>query len=498
MSHISKNSNIFFMFFKITRLLMYIFILSSIVLSILSYKGNTLYLIIYSLLINLVLLNSFKKKSTFFETFFGVFLWLGFWFKLVFIIVFFNDHHFREGVSSFYDTANNKLILIDETLLISSLAFLAYLLACFTKDKLFSFVNLDNNHIKPYRNNSIFFKLQKYIIPIFVFFIVFVVFFNLDKLIYQRGMISQSNYNYFINGSIKWLLLFGFSSIFSILIYYNIFKKRNLYFLSFISLIEVSMSNISYLSRASIFNSLSIFYGIYKSNKTFKLNLSIKYFIIYFITILILFFVTVSTVNFLRTYYYIASNDEVKIKYENKSLKIYSKKNQKKIKEHYNNIPRAITEFYSLAINRWVGIDSMLAVTSHQDKNMNLFIDSLKENYDPARAPFYERVIQERTFNLNNKIYGIKTPGIIAFLFYSGSIFFLFISIYTITLISIYFENYLLKKTNNPIFCSIIMQVIAYRLIHFGYLPKQSYLLFGAIFLTLLIHIIFDKIFKDR
>ena len=497
MSHLSKNSNIFFMFFKITKLLIYIFILSSIVLSIYLYEGNKLYLVIYSLLINFVLLNSFKKKSTFFETFFGVFLWLGFWFKFSFIIIFYKGYHFRESVSSFYDSANNRLILIDETLLISSLAFIAYLLACYTKDKFISFVNLKNNHIKYFRNNTTFFKLQKYIIPMFVFFIVFVVFFNLDKLIYQRGMISQSNYNYFINGSIKWLLLFGFSSIFSILIYYNIFKKRNLYFLSFISLIEVSISNISYLSRGSIFNSLSIFYGIYKSNKTFKLNLSIKYFVIYFIAILIFFFATVSTVNFLRTYYYVSSDDGMKIKYENKSLKIYSNKDQKQIEERYNNLPRAIEEFGSLAVNRWVGIDAMVAVTSHQDKSINLFIDSLKENYDPTKGPFYERIIQQKKLNIHSNIYGIVTPGIFAFLFYSGSIFFLFISIYIIILTSLYFENYLLKKTNNPIFCSIIMQVIAYRLIHFGYLPKQSYLLFGAIFLTLLIHIISDKIFKD-
>ena len=44
-------------------------------------------------------------------------------------------------------------------------------------------------------------------------------FFNLDNLIYQRGMISQSTYPFYINGIIKWSLLFGLSSIISILIF---------------------------------------------------------------------------------------------------------------------------------------------------------------------------------------------------------------------------------------------------------------------------------------
>ena len=110
--------------------------------------------------------------------------------------------------------------------------------------------------------------------------------------------------------------------------------------------------------------------------------------------------------------------------YENKSLKIYSNKDQKQIEERYNNLPRAIEEFGSLAVNRWVGIDAMLAVTSHQDKSINLFIDSLKENYDPTKGPFYERIIQQKKLNIHSNIYGIVTPGIFAFLFYSGSIFF--------------------------------------------------------------------------
>ena len=45
---------------------------------------------------------------------------------------------------------------------------------------------------------------------------------------------------------------------------------------------------------------------------------------------------------------------------------------------------------------------------------------------------------------------------------------------------------------NSVIFSSLVGFVLGYRLIHFGYIPKQSYLLVGAIILIILI----IKIFK--
>ena len=100
--------------------------------------------------------------------------------------------------------------------------------------------------------------------------------------------------------------------------------------------------------------------------------------------------------------------------------------------------------------------------------------------------------------NLNPVTYGIKTPGIVSFLYFTGSKLFVFVLAYLIVLIFILLEKYLLKILLNPIFCSLIMQVIAYRLIHFGYLPAQSYLLFGSIFLTILIHLFLNKVFKKK
>jgi hypothetical protein len=46
----------------------------------------------------------------------------------------------------------------------------------------------------------------------------------------------------------------------------------------------------------------------------------------------------------------------------------------------------------------------------------------------------------------------------------------------------------------NIILCSLLAQVIAFRFASFGYVPAQSYLLFGSIFLNIIIIFVADKL----
>ncbi len=50
----------------------------------------------------------------------------------------------------------------------------------------------------------------------------------------------------------------------------------------------------------------------------------------------------------------------------------------------------------------------------------------------------------------------------------------------------------------NIILCSLMGQVVAYRYAHFGYVPAQSYLLFGSLFLNVLLIYFFDRYLSYR
>ena len=85
----------------------------------------------------------------------------------------------------------------------------------------------------------------------------------------------------------------------------------------------------------------------------------------------------------------------------------------------------------------------------------------------------------------------------IAFLYYPGSLFFLFVSIVSLCLFAstIEFISFMISK-KNMFFSSLISMVISYRFIHFGYLPYQSYLLFGSLFFVIFLVFLFFNISK--
>ena len=86
-----------------------------------------------------------------------------------------------------------------------------------------------------------------------------------------------------------------------------------------------------------------------------------------------------------------------------------------------------------------------------------------------------------------DNVKGNTLPGILAFSYYSGSYYILFIIIFMITIFGTFLEYISFKlSSQNLIFSALIGQVIAFRFIHFGYLPHQSYLLFGTILITII------------
>ena len=259
MSHLLKKNKKTLYFLRYFFLLL---IISMILSTLFFYDGNKVILAVYAILINFILCLGFYKNSTFFELFFGSLLWLGFWFKFFVLTVIYNiiydANKFYEGFSeSFLNLSDtDKFEIIDKSLITSCFAFVAYILASFSV----KFLVTPKKNILNYED-EFFIKFQNFFIIIFIFTVILIAFFNLDNLIYQRGMISQSTYPFYINGIIKWSLLFGLSSIISILIFYNLKNKKLIYFLSFLSIFEASISNFSYLSRASIFNTFAIFVG---------------------------------------------------------------------------------------------------------------------------------------------------------------------------------------------------------------------------------------------
>tara|TARA_B100000795_G_scaffold265600_1_gene247641 strand:+ start:528 stop:1046 length:519 start_codon:yes stop_codon:yes gene_type:complete len=163
--------------------------------------------------------------------------------------------------------------------------------------------------------------------------------------------------------------------------------------------------------------------------------------------------------------------------------------------------PRELIQF--MIINRWTGIDSLILVSSSKSKGYDLFIRALKEEKNYLDHTFYEKEfgLNVRKTNADTDktiMKGNTLPGIISFLYYTGSPVFLLLSIILIFFIFNSLENFLRYFTNNNlVFICFISNMIVTRLFHFGYAPKDSYMFLVSIVLSILFYSILMR-FKPR
>ena len=151
-----------------------------------------------------------------------------------------------------------------------------------------------------------------------------------------------------------------------------------------------------------------------------------------------------------------------------------------------------------LIAGRWVGIEGVMAVSSNKEDGYKLFINSFNDKFDYSNS-YYENKIKksEHTYQKNPKIFTVYVPGIVAFLFYTKSMLFLFVGIFLLSLLCSFIEYLSYRFSfNNIVFSTVIGNVLAYRLAHFGYMPQNTYKFLISVFFTIGIVYLFLKIFN--
>ena len=500
MSHLLKKDKKILLVIKLALFVPLIWIFSR---AILDYSGHKLIYFLFSIISFYMIYFSFRKKSLFYENFFGVFLFLGFWFKFSVILSF--NLGYGEGIDSAVLISPQNF---DDALIVSIFGFLGFIFYGHLREIYIYYPS----KIELTLNLPQYQKYRSLIISIFICLILSVCFANIHFKIYQRGLIGE-NYHFLISGFIKTSLLYFLSFCSAIILYFDLIRFKKIFILLiFIFILETFFSSISMLSRGMIFNSLALLFALYKFTNKLKIDLSLSFFVKILIFLIISFFISVASVNYLRIHFHgigVDLNDETKIQIINKSSDQFEKSEKgKEIKKSYNkelfdlhtkqsNFKVYNNGIFNLIVYRWVGIEPLLIITKNKDQlNFKLFKESLYEKFRPNSPSFYETKFGLKPLGhnqLNPKVKGNTLPGIIAFLFFSGSYAFLFFSIFIFCFFASILEFLtfrLLEK--NMLASSVIAMTISYRYAHFGYLPKQSYLLFGSI-IGLIIMLFFIK-----
>ncbi|MFA6901878.1 MAG: hypothetical protein WC236_02215 [Gallionellaceae bacterium] len=447
------------------KYVIYISIIALAIAGLFHYEGSLYIYLIFSIVSNVLLYFGFRKNAIFFDTFIGIFFWLGFWLKLS-VRICFSDGRFREAVGNFDGSA----AAFDQALLVTSCGLMGLLAASFVREK---FIFRYPEKLKKCSRDSVlnfYSEYRKLILVGFVVLFISVALTNALFGIYQRGEITKTELPWGLNGVYKWLLLFGLASVSAMILRYEILaKNRVTYPVVIISLLESFATNVSLLSRGMILNVSALVYGIYSILKVDSIKVNYRFVVATFLMFTIIFASSVFVVNYIR------SPDTKKLgQSQNQSLKISEASSMAK----------------PLLLDRWVGIEGVMAVSSSPRLGWELWQSAWKEKYSENTISFYDQnlIVSPYLDDDFTVVHFISLPGILAFCFYPGSFAFLFGCMFLLGLFAVFIEMSAYKLAgNNLILCSLIAEVVAFRFASFGYVPAQSYLLFGSIFLNLII-----------
>jgi hypothetical protein len=435
-----------------------------------NYKGNVHYYTLFTVVANALLINGLRRNALFFDTFIGAFLWLGFWLKYSLRIAL-NQPSFRDVLA--FDGSPEAF---DRVLIISSCGLAAFILSSLVRSRFFVYPIVAPSC----QESGLFLLYRKYRLQFVLLFLVIVVLVALSNAwlgIYQRGMVAHTVLPFGLNGIYKWLLQFGLASISALIIRYEIELNRNISFMAVIPpLLEGLFSNVSLLSRGMVLNASALGLGALRllgpNNVRRQLVRITAISAIFFA----LFVTSVLAVNILRATSYEAAADNLVT--------------QKPRTDHPNVV--TITHMtVPLFLDRWVGIEGVVAVSAYSGLGWDLWREAWLERMLEGEMSIYDRKFIDSPYKISidkSQFHFVSLPGIVAFLYFPGSLIFLFLAIMFCGWIGAAIEIGTYRFAGqNWVLCSLVAQVVAYRFIHFGYVPAQSYMLFGTLLLNVAI-----------
>lgn len=440
------------------------------VMTITNYKSNIILYIIYSSIVLYCLLLSSKRQTKIFIFFVFFFLFFGLWFKLS-INSFTNFKYLRNTGNFFksnYVFDTNNLDVVVQISMFSFLFFFLPLLIPRIKKKIFKFSNQEKNILSFYLN------YEKYLLIFLSVILIIIPILNIIFNFYQKGQIPEKKNIYFFYNF--WINYFA-PCLLSYLIYFSC--KNNNYKFFFIILIEPTLSAISAFSRWVILIYYVYFIGFIKSQIIFKK----KYVLLFLIGSII--FTIISNLN-------VYQSRENRFKQAAIEFSVYLENN----KNHEIKFNHYIK---NIIFNRFLGTDGIMAVITSNNQSFKNLSMSLKSDDIFNKSSFYEKNYLFISSNDNKaffkkNIISQNSPGIIAFLLFSGSQTFLYTLIFLISFVLLKLENILNILFKNKIFISVIMFHLVYKIFHFGFSPSNSYKFLIGISICIISPILINKL----
>ncbi len=455
---------------KVAFYLFWVLVLALFVAGCFNYAGHWSVYLLFSVVANALLYCGFRKNAIFFDTFIGLFFWLGFWLKFTDRII------FAQGIFTLAPYFDGTPAAFDRGLLVASCGLFGLLLASFAREKFwycYPKTLAETAHhglLKFYQHH------RKAVWAMFVLLIIFVGVSNIYLGVYQRGTLPQTKLPFGLNGVYTWLLMFGLASISTVIIRLEMLLNSAFSASAAgIGLFESFVTNTSMLSRGMLLNAGALLYGVASALKKHTVTVKVRSIFATALVFFVLFMTSVLVVNYLRVSIFQVKAEEVSA----------------------SQIKGMVSPLF---LSRWLGIEEVLAVTSHPELGWHVWNEAWKEKptTQAEKTHFFDRVFTQvpQVEIDRSKFHFISTlPGVVAFFFYPGSFLFLLAGMFFLGWLAAGIEYLAYHLSGmNVILCAFFAQVLAFRFMNFGYAPAQSYLLLGTLVANLMIIYLANRI----
>jgi hypothetical protein len=513
-------------FVKIFGSLFLIVLIAFFCLGLRGYSGNKVLYTVFTLVSAWMLISAFRQFKGYGYLFLAVFLWLGFWLKLTLHLIL--NYSFIEPVGMF----SGNSAQLDQALVVVTVAFIGLSLG----KSVFSVI-LSKDRSKPNENYSSssypawYPKYRRLIWTALVLVSALIIYVNLKFGIHLIGMLPRTILMWPLNSLIAWALNIGLATAVTTMAWWDIQLGRNSSPSVFAIILEALCSSVAVMSRAMyIFHSLPPLFALGRTGYIARLAVWKKMLLgILFLTFLVASIAAVST---LRNYLYqspdaysstryqvayarwevatstiyvlekslpsVVVSERAKIKEKIEALRIEVAQlvkilEEEKMKFRQANLQESrqtsflmnefgyqlqggfATQIMHLSVDRWIGLEGLLAVVSYPEKSMNLFLHALTDKPVVGKPDIYQTISQSIYLKANMEIFKFASlPGAVGFLFYSNSYAVVALGMFIFSFLILALEKAVGFLTRNPLLASLYGAAVASMIAQFGVQPRSS------------------------
>jgi hypothetical protein len=421
---------------------LWIFLILTAALTVLgarAYNGTRLLYIIFSIICNAQLVLSLRRQKTYSYPILSILFWLGFWLKITLHIII--NYPYQEPVG-FFDYSSNmydKVIII--IICIIAALFASGELTFYIIKKSTTCIDMQVSTLK---HESVFLWLK--ILPaILAIMIGIISILNLSIGIQQAGLITRTRLPFYLGTLVSWLLSVGFILSIATLIFWDTEREKRWLWYIALTLFEGFMSSVSLMSRAIfIFHVGPVFLALFIKDG-FALRTKLRRTIGVGCVSLLIFMGSIVTVTSLREFYYNGDRN-----WPSAVGGLFHNENQNVPSVH---IAGTLATLSRLVVDRWIGAEGVMAVSSYPNKGMELLKEGMLERRkEGGQADLYQTIcLSNYRFSDTTKYIFGSLPGVGAFFFYSGSHVVVFIGIFILCMFAFISEVLIARAIGNPL-----------------------------------------------